>query len=516
MAARSSASRCASAALALKPFQPLLAASDLEARVSNDVHNTMIAIGQSIDPDGLVAFWPRARGNVSLTAWAYSFLVAARQAGEPVDKALMDRLAAVLKLSLRSDYSRLIAGEELRERVEALTALAAGGKLDEGYAAELARRADQMPNASVAQMASVAARMPGDDRRIVDALVQDMWSRVKFLSRNGKQVYAGQAADDGDAEILPSEAKSLAEMTEAAALAAPDDPRAGVLRDGADPARRRRWLGQHQREFRRRARAGAPSGNARRRKRRSRVTQGAAVDRLALSADAPVARAALSGARRRAHRQQWRSARSSRSLMRHTCPTSPAIAPRRASQGFVVTRTSYRVPQGDAPPERIAPADDGALHLKTGDVVEEMVELVNPQDRVHVAISLPLAAGLDPLNPNLANAPARSLRPPSRRRLSRHGRSFDDDRVFYAYDALPKGNYRFAFRAKALVAGAFTQPPGEAETMYQAGHSWRERRATHHHCEVEPAVGSSPEPSPRLALPLSRRRSRATSTRARI
>ncbi len=69
----------ASAALALKPFQPLLAASDLEARVSNDVHNTMIAIGQSIDPDGLVAFWPRARGNVSLTAWAYSFLVAARK-----------------------------------------------------------------------------------------------------------------------------------------------------------------------------------------------------------------------------------------------------------------------------------------------------------------------------------------------------------------------------------------------------------------------------------------------------
>ncbi len=154
--------------------------------------------------------------------------------------------------------------------------------------------------------------------------------------------------------------------------------------------------------------------------------------------------------------------------MPRTCPINPAISPRRPREGFVVTRTSYRVPQGDAPPERIAPADDGALHLKTGDVVEEVVEVVNPQDRVHVAISLPLAAGLDPLNPNLANAP-REASPSFAPTLEPTWRSFDDDRVFYAYDALPKGNYRFAFRAKALVAGAFTQPPGEAETMYQAG-----------------------------------------------
>ena len=70
---------------------------------------TTHAIEQSIDGDGLVAFWPRARGNVSLTAWAYAFLVAAEKAGEPVDKTLLDRLATVLKHALRSDYTRLIA-----------------------------------------------------------------------------------------------------------------------------------------------------------------------------------------------------------------------------------------------------------------------------------------------------------------------------------------------------------------------------------------------------------------------
>jgi uncharacterized protein YfaS (alpha-2-macroglobulin family) len=97
-----------------------------------------------------------------------------------------------------------------------------------------------------------------------------------------------------------------------------------------------------------------------------------------------------------------------------------------------------------------------------------VVELVNPEDRAHVAIVLPLAAGLDPLNPNLATAPAEAA-PSAAPTLAPSWTSFGDDRVFYAYDTLPKGNYRFAFRTRALIAGSFTQPPGEAETMYQLG-----------------------------------------------
>ena len=85
-----------------------------------------------------------------------------------------------------------------------------------------------------------------------------------------------------------------------------------------------------------------------------------------------------------------------------------------------------------------------------------------------MAISLPLAAGLEPLNPNLATAPAEAT-PSAAPTLAPSFVSFGDDRVFYAYDSLPKGNYTFVFRARAQVAGSFTQPSGEAETMYQAG-----------------------------------------------
>ena len=99
-----------------------------------------------------------------------------------------------------------------------------------------------------------------------------------------------------------------------------------------------------------------------------------------------------------------------------------------------------------------------------------MVELVNPEDHNHVAISLPLAAGFSDrsLNPSLATAPAEAA-PSSAPTLAPSFVSFGDDRVFYAYDSLPKGNYRFAFRMRALIPGSFTQPPGEVETMYQVG-----------------------------------------------
>ncbi len=166
--------------------------------MSADVRATQRAIEQSIDDDGLVAFWPKARGNVSLTAWAYSFLVLADRAGESVDKALTERLSKVLRQALRSDYGRLIAGEELRERVEALRALAEGGQLDDAYFAELARRAPGMATQSLAQTTAAVAQLQSEDRGIVSRLLGDLWGRVRLLSRDGRPFYAGLAGEGGE------------------------------------------------------------------------------------------------------------------------------------------------------------------------------------------------------------------------------------------------------------------------------------------------------------------------------
>ena len=45
---------------------------------------------------------------------------------------------------------------------------------------------------------------------------------------------------------------------------------------------------------------------------------------------------------------------------------------------------------------------------------------------------------------------------------------YEDDRVTYYYDHLPKGTYDFYFRLRASFEGSFTHPPARAELMYDA------------------------------------------------
>ena len=455
----------ARAGLAMKSFAPVLAAAGLEDRVSDTVRTTVRQIEQSIDSDGLVAFWPRARGSVSLTAWAYEFLARAQRAGEPVDKALYERLANILKLSLRSDYPRLLDGAELRERVEALSALAEGDRLDESYLAEFARRADFLPNASVAQIAGASARLANVDQRVVASLIETMWSRVKFATRGGAQVYAGQASESAAPIILPSETRNIAEMTQAAARAAPSDPRGGALRDAL------LRLGEGDGWGTTNANAAAIEALADVWRRPSTpinlafAQEGAETKTITIDANNPVARhvsdidAPLSITNKS-------NAPMIALIETRYVPIEPGAKAQAAAEGFAITRGSWRVKGGSAP-ERLD-ATDGVLRVKQGDVIEETIELVNPEDRTHVAITLPLAAGFEPLNPALATAPIEA-QPSFAPTLAPSWTSFGDDRVFYAYDALPKGNYRFAFRLRAQTAGAFTQPPALVETMYKKG-----------------------------------------------
>lgn len=454
------------AALAIKPFTPILAASMLEGRVASDVRSTIASIERAIDPDGLVAFWPRARGNVSLTSWSYRFLIAAEQAGEPVDTKLKDRLANVLKLALRSDYSRLLNGEEMRERVEALTALAAGGKLDEAYVAELSRRAGSMPNASVAQMTAAVASLKSEDKRVLRSLLETLWSRVQILSRDGRPVYTGLAGEGGNPLILPSEVRSLSEITRAVALASPDDSRLGVLRDGLIRMGEGSGWGSTN------ANSAATQALAEVWQRPSApvpvtLTRNGQAERVVVNGEAPVARNVSNDPAEIRIENVGASSVVALVDTRYQ-PTEPGHRAQAVTRGFVVTRELFRVPSDGAPMERLTPGADGAIRVNVGDVIEETVELVNPEDRTHVAIVLPLAAGLDPLNPSLATAPVEAT-PSAGPTLPPTWVSFGDDRVFYAYDSLPKGNYRFVFRTRALIAGSFTQPPGEAETMYQVG-----------------------------------------------
>ena len=133
-----------------------------------------------------------------------------------------------------------------------------------------------------------------------------------------------------------------------------------------------------------------------------------------------------------------------------------------AAEGFVVAQSVRTIDAGQA-----TPLDQAGkrLDFAIGDVVEQQLEVVNPEDRHQVAIVVPLAAGMEPLNPNLATAPPEA-KPSQEPSLAPSYVAILDDAVQYFYDALPKGTYAFAFRTRATVPGRFIQPAASAQMMY--------------------------------------------------
>jgi uncharacterized protein YfaS (alpha-2-macroglobulin family) len=456
--------------LALMPFTPLMDAAGLRNRVAGDVGAAVASVKLSTDDDGLVAFFPHVRGSVWLTATAFRMMIQAERLGLPVDKPTEDRMAKILTAALRSDYPHLMAREELFDRVAALIALADGGKISPDYAAELARQAQVLRTGAVADVATVLSRLPKGDPRLLNLVLETMWNRVNLLARDGKPVYAGLVDQPATPAILPSEARSLAEVTQAAATATPGDSRLPLVRTALlGLADGQGW--------------GTTNATA------------AALEALATSWQAPTAAipatltlpsGTIAGTLDATHPLFQATttklgpihaqARAGIVALQATdyVPSEPGATAKADQHGFVLTRTLMRVPpmQGvvQPPMERIESDPGGAIHLAVGDVVEEVDELVSPELRDQVALRLPLAAGMEPLNPALATAPAEAT-PSAAPTPAPSWSAYGDDEVTAVYLSLPAGTYTLRTRMRATVAGSFTAPPATVDMLYRRGTS---------------------------------------------
>ena len=453
----------ASAELAMLPAAAILDAAGLRDRIALDVAAAAAAVRLATDDDGLVAFWPRTRGSVWLTSAAYRFLVAADRAGQPVDKPAIERMGKVLTAALRSDYPRLLSGEEMRERVAALTALADGGTLSPEYAGELARRASTLPTESLAQVASVLARLPAGDQRMLAGVMETLWNRVNVLNRDGQPVYSGLADIGGSAFVLSSETRALADVLRTVAVTAPGDTRVGVLRTGL------LGLGSGQGWGNSNATAAAlgalgASWPAPPQAIQASITLGDRTVNGTLDRNRPLLLAR--GTRPGPARVQ---AQPGLAVLVGTdfVPAEPGAAARAVQNGMVLTRTLYRVPSA-GPMTRLDPEPDGSVRLAVGDVVEEVAELATPEDRAHASLRLPLPAGLEPLNPSLATAPAEAA-PSAGPTVPPSWSAFADDEVRHVWLTLPRGTVTVRHRLRTTVPGSFTHPPALAELLYLPG-----------------------------------------------
>jgi uncharacterized protein YfaS (alpha-2-macroglobulin family) len=461
----------ARAYIALKKFRTLLKQEGSDKEIDRAVRDTLQWIPTVVDPNGLAAYWPGSQGYVSLTAWVVQFLVEAKEAGFTVDDKLFARLVRSLQQALRSDYGHFIDGEAFTERAWALAALAQAGQFDSSYATELARRAQYLDVEGLAEVLQAFGRAKQTPETL-DALQKQLWDGLIVRLYQGREIYGGLQERNATRNglMLPSETRAVAEVTRALVRLQPKHPRLPVMVDalvtlGRDDG----WgttnanasallaLGEMlQPPF---AGAGAHAVT---------VRFDGKDEVLSLGATAPVG--SLTSASAGAGEVTLQAGGGAGAVVARAetayVPAADGSQAAAQSQGFVVTRELARIDKAGAPPERIALSQAGATQtFDVGQVIEEHVQVVNPKERHYVAVVVPLAAGMEPLNPHLATAPPEAA-PAGRNTRDATYVAFLDDQVAYYFDTLPAGTYDFYFRTRAQVPGSFIQPPAKAEMMY--------------------------------------------------
>lgn len=458
--------------LALQQFNQLLKLENSPEEVKKALEDTTAQILATQDGYGLVAFWPGSEGTVALTAWSLELLVEAKEAGFAIDEKLHDALVKTLKQALRSDYSQFVDGASWLERAWALSALARAKHFDAGYGAELLRQARLLNQEGQARVL-LAFSSDGQDNPALQAMATALWESLIFQLHQGKEQLTGLVDRGGSsALLLGGDVRALAEVTRALTRFQPTAPRLPLLTD----ALIRRGTGTGW---------GSPNANAAALRALSELIRpsdasnknsrnfpfelslGDGTRRLNITSENPVV-LERSGATGEGLVRRLDASASPLIVRAETryLPGAPGSEQPADAQGFVVSRTLAKVPSDGAALQR-QPLDAPGKRLvySVGDVIEEHIQVVNPEGRHHIAVVVPLAAGIELLNPHLATAPPEAT-PQGRLTLQPTYATYLDDRVAFYFNVLPKGTYDFYFRSRVSFSGRFIQPGAMAQAMY--------------------------------------------------
>lgn len=138
-----------------------------------------------------------------------------------------------------------------------------------------------------------------------------------------------------------------------------------------------------------------------------------------------------------------------------------------AQYGFTVGRTYEAIDD----PADVSCDAEGVWHIKAGARVRVRLSLVAPGRRYHVALTDPLPAGFESLNPALAmteRIPEATGRDRWRQQqlLWFEHQNLRDERTEAFTSLLWEGVYDYSYVARATTPGLFVVPPTKAEEMY--------------------------------------------------
>jgi len=469
----------ARAYLSLDRFHDVLNQSQSNADIKKVVNDSLAWVSEVVDDNGLAAYWPGSQGYVSLTSWVVQFMVEAREAGYAINEEVLERLISSLKQALRSDYKHFITGEAYTERSMALWALAASGRIDAGYAAELARKADYLNLESTAQVMRVLHEN-GNATEVLEALMQRLWDGLVFRLYQGREIYGGLQATSSSRNrlVLPSETRTVSELLRTLQQTSAENPRVQTLVDALVTLGSGNGWGNTNATV---SALLALSDYMRASEKDDNRSEDKRKDshRIDVLLDGKSHQHSLGGQQRMVsllgrqtdagHIKLTTADERPLSVRTETryLPMADGSQVAPLAQGFAVRREWLKLLAADQPLQQQPINEAGQqLQIKIGDIIEEHVEVVNAEDRTYVAIVVPLAAGLEPMNPQLATAPAEA-KPHGKLTLKPTYAAYLDDQVAFYFDSLPKGNYHFYFRTRASIEGSFIQPAAYAELMYE-------------------------------------------------
>ncbi len=416
--------------------------------------------------EGFFSYWPGGAGSVALTAQAARLMNLARGMGIAVPPDIFGHTVSALKASLRSDFRALRSGYRYNQQTSAIRALVAVGELDESYLTDLYHHREDMDVTSMADLALAMNHRPSLFRTNLGALRGELWDRVVFRLYKGKPIYKGIRwyRRGWYTDYLGSRTSTLAAVIESLTRLDPKNPRLSLLRDALlAQASATRGFGSTYSS--RRAAAAllaylelARPGNV---EAKVKLSGGGTLE---LNSIHKVARARL--LLEKPQSVEVVSKTGLGLLVRYDyLPDVTGDRAAAAHAGFVVSRSNTIIHKDGSPNTHFDDQAGKEVRLELGDIVEVQARLLSDKQRFHVALVVPFAAGLEPLNPELKTS-GPEARPSVPDSLKADYVQRMDDEVRYYFIGLPKGSHSVSFRLRATNEGSFVHPPAWAEQMY--------------------------------------------------
>lgn len=433
-------------------------------RIDNNSVNSFLGYLESVQSkSGLFSFWPGSTPYVGLSSYTLEFLTLLDENGYPVDGEIIEKSVKALKDSLRSDSRYLISEYSLRERIDAFCALAEYGFFDKNYASDLLDGALKSDLYNKARMIiAYYADGRGSDKRVKE-LVKQLWSSVTFKKQGKQEIFTGLQYRNRTwgGLVLSSEIDTLSKVIQALTVSDPWNKKLDKIVDflvkkGGSTG----WGSTKSTASALLALNKSISGN----NKKSNV--GYSVNSIKKDMKGTLDVQLL-----KEDKQGSITYNKGKDPLYLWLETQYHIdgnirTLKEESTGFLVTSELMEIINRDEYNRREKVESGKIIGFKKDDIVEQHVKVINSENCNFTAITIPLAAGFDPLNPELLTSPPEA-KPTGRITKEADYAIYADDKVTYYYDNLPKGTYDFYFRLRATTSGDFFLPPAYAEKMYQ-------------------------------------------------